>query len=80
MVHPRDVLNEIKWRSGFDLSKIVVYYRDRIKPDRGSIEGVRITKWDKSFIYTDSDSTIPFHRVDEIIHKDQVMFKRQKKD
>ena len=80
MVHPRDILNEIKWRDGLNLSKIVIYYRDRVKPDRGFIEGTRIKNWDKSFIYTDSLSAIPFHRVDEIIHKDQVMFKRKKND
>jgi uncharacterized protein (UPF0248 family) len=80
MAHPRDILNEIKWRDGLNLSEIVIYYKDRVMPERGYIKGIQIKKWDKSFIYTKSDSVIPFHRVDEIIHKDKIMFKRKKKE
>jgi len=80
MVHPREILNEIKWRPGFDLSALVIYYRDRVRPDHGFIEGVQIKNWDKSFIYTDKDSAIPFHRIEEIIHRGEVMFKRKKNE
>jgi uncharacterized protein (UPF0248 family) len=78
MKHARDVLNEIKWRDGLKLSETVIYYRDRVKPELGYLEGSRILNWDKSFIYTDTDSAIPFHRVDEIVHSGEVMFKRHK--
>ena len=78
MKHARDVLNEIKWRDGLKLSDSVIYYRDRVKPELGCLEGSRIRNWDKSFIYTDTDSVIPFHRVEEIVHSGEVMFKRHK--
>jgi uncharacterized protein (UPF0248 family) len=78
MKHARDVLNEIKWRSSLDLAETVVYYQDRVKPELGFIEGSRIISWDKSFIYTDTGSAIPFHRVEKIIYKDKELYMKPK--
>jgi uncharacterized protein (UPF0248 family) len=80
MKHARDILNEIKWRDELELEDTVVYYEDRVRPELGFIEGKNIRSWDKSFIYTDKDSAIPFHRVEVIVHKNDEMYRRGKKD
>ena len=80
MIHAREVLNEIKWRDGLKFADVLVFYRDRHRHDLVILEGARILSWDKSFIYTDSDSVIPFHRVERIEHKnDVVLYKRTRK-
>ena len=78
MKHPRDVLNEIKWRDGLELSKTMIHYKDRVKPELSYIEGNSIKSWDKSFIYTDSGSAIPFHRVELIIHDGDELYRHFK--
>ena len=80
MPHPRSILNEIKWRSEFSLEETVVYYIDRVHPELGVIEGKKIESWDKSFIYTESGGAIPFHRVQLIIHQEQELFRRDKRE
>ena len=77
MKHARDVLNEIKWRNGYYLKDTVIYYRDRKLVEPNILEGQRIENWDKSFIYTDTGSVIPFHRVVKIKHKDIELFAKQ---
>ena len=79
MRHPRDILNEIKWRAELALEDTVVYYIDRVHPELGYIKGDKIQSWDKSFIYTETGGAIPFHRVEVIIHKDEELFRRERK-
>ena len=78
MRHPRDILNEIKWRNGLKLAETTIYYHDRVTPELGFIEGSRIQSWDKSFIYTDTGGVIPFHRIEEIVHRGEVLFQRNR--
>jgi uncharacterized protein (UPF0248 family) len=78
MKHARDVLNEIKWRYGRDLAETVIYYIDRVRPELGFIEGERIKSWDKSFIYTETDSAIPFHRVERIKHRGREVYSHKR--
>ena len=80
MKHPRDILNEIKWRTGLELKYTVVFYRDRVRPDLGYVEGSDIADWDKSFIYTRQGSAIPFHRVQKILHKKKELYNKEMKD
>ncbi len=77
MKHARDVLNEIKWRSGMDLTDTIIYYVDRVRPELGFTEGEHVQSWDKSFIYTDSGSAIPFHRVEVITHRGEEVYRRK---
>ncbi len=78
MLHARDILNGIKWRDGFELADTMIFYKDRIKPELGYIEGGKVRSWDKSFIYTDQGSAIPFHRVELIEHRGKDLYKRKK--
>ncbi len=78
MKHARDVLNEIKWRDDLELSKTIIFYRDRNLFGLVTLMGSKILSWDKSFIYTDRDTAIPFHRVEKIVHNDREMFKKPK--
>jgi uncharacterized protein (UPF0248 family) len=77
MKHARDALNEIKWRDGLGLEDAMVYYLDHQQPELSIIEGKNIQSWDKSFIYTTTGSVIPFHRVEKIMHKSEVLYSRK---
>ena len=79
MKHAWDVLNEIEWRKGYDLAKIVIYYHDRVESRLMELSGDRIESWDKSFIYTVLGSAIPFHRVQNIYYGDLEVYARRAK-
>jgi uncharacterized protein (UPF0248 family) len=78
MKHARDVLNEIKWRDEFSFEKTIIFYRDHTQPEPMELPGVQIRNWDKSFIYTISGSSIPFHRVEIIRHNHQEMYRHSR--
>jgi len=79
MKHVRDVLNEFKWRNGFELAELKLYYRDHAQAQLMVLEGAKIEAWDKSFIYTDMNTAIPYHRVERIEYKSQVIYNKGKK-
>jgi uncharacterized protein (UPF0248 family) len=79
MKHVRDVLNEFKWRNGFELDELELFYRDHARPQLMVLEGAKINSWDKSFIYTDKNTAIPYHRVERIEHKGEVIYYRKGK-
>ena len=76
MKHARDALNEIKWREEYSLKNAIVFYIDRAKQELAQLKGNQIESWDKSFIYTEADSVIPFHRVEVVKHIDEVLYRR----
>jgi len=79
MKHVRDVLNEFKWRNGFKLAELKLYYRDRAQTQLMVLEGTKIETWDKSFIYTDRQTAIPYHRVERIEYEGDIIYNRRKK-
>ena len=74
--NPRKILNEFKWKEGFDLHKAEIWYVHRGAPnDTKIISGNEIVKIGRSFMETRS-AMIPYHRVFKIVYKGEVVFKR----
>ena len=77
---PRDVLNEIKWKGGFDLSKCVIYYINRgSHNDIGVVEGGQILEIGKGLLILEGDPYeryIPYHRIVKIEYEDTVIFEK----
>lgn len=73
----RDVLNEIKWRDKYDLSKVEIWYIHRgALNDTKIINGDEIKSIGKTFIET-SDAMIPHHRIFKIIYDEKTLFIRR---
>jgi len=66
MVFPREVLNELRWRSDKDIRRAEISYEHRGAPgDIAVIPGDGITELGRSFFGTE-DSMIPYHRIRRI--------------
>lgn len=79
---PRDILNEVKWKGGYGLSKCTVYYINRGSPnDIGIVSGRQIIEIG-SFLILEGypyESYIPFHRIVKIEYDDIVIFEKNEK-
>jgi uncharacterized protein (UPF0248 family) len=76
MSNPRDILNNIKWNSNYNLDYTEIWYIHRGAPDDTKIiSGKDIVNLDRSFMYTTS-AAIPYHRIFKIIYKNKVIFTR----
>ena len=76
MVNPKEVLNKLKWKEGFDLSQAEIWYVHRGAPDDTMIiSGKDVIKLEKSFMQTKT-AMIPYHRIFKIVYKDEVVFIR----
>lgn len=78
--HPRDMLNEIKWR--FDLSKCRVYYIHRGAPgDAKVVEGSLIKTVDRAFLILEGvhEVYIPYHRIFKIEYEGKPVYVRKTK-
>jgi uncharacterized protein (UPF0248 family) len=74
--NPRYILNELKWKKGFDLHMAEIWYVHRgAINDTKIISGQKIAKLGRSFIETES-AMIPYHRVFKIVYKGEVIFNR----
>ncbi|MDD2665497.1 MAG: RNA repair domain-containing protein [Methanocellales archaeon] len=84
--HPRELLNEIKWRD-LDLSRCDIYYIHRGAPkDTKVLHGDKIGEIGKSFltfnnIPPDSEGRapsvmIPYHRIFRITYEGQTIYER----
>ena len=79
MTNPRDILNEYKWKNGYKIEDLEIWYIHRGAPnDTKIISGKDIIEIDKSFMKTIS-TMIPYHRIFKIIYKEQIVFKRELK-
>ena len=73
---PRKILNELKWRQGFDLDKAEIWYVHRGAPnDTMIISGKEVLQLDRSFMKTIT-AMIPYHRVFKIVYENKVIFER----
>ena len=76
MLNPRDSLNELKWKQGFDLDKAEIWYIHRGAPnDTKIISGKDIVSLEKSFMQT-TEAMIPYHRIFKIVYNEKVIFER----
>ena len=76
MPNPRDILNELKWKQGFDLGKAEIWYIHRGAPNDTKIMlGKDIVNLGKTFMET-TEAMIPYHRVFRIVYDRKVIFER----
>ena len=76
MKNPRIILNELKWREGYNLEKAEIWYIHRGAPnDTMIISGKDILNLEKSFMKTTS-AMIPYHRIYRIIYDGKTIFER----
>jgi uncharacterized protein (UPF0248 family) len=76
MPSPRDILNGLKWREGFDLAKAEIWYVHRGAPnDTKIVSGGNIVALERSFMNT-IDAMIPYHRIFKIVYESKVIFER----
>ena len=77
MTNPRDILNELKWKQGYDLEKAEIWYIHRGSPnDTKIITGKDILNLEKSFMQT-TTAMIPYHRIFKIIYEEKAIFERK---
>lgn len=76
MSNPRDILNELKWKQGYNIERAEIWYVHRGAPnDTKIISGKDIIKLEKSFMKT-STSMVPYHRIFKIIYDKKTLFNR----
>ena len=76
MTNPRDVLNELKWKQGYNLNLAEIWYIHRGAPKNTKIiSGKDILKLEKSFMKT-TTAMIPYHRIFKIIYEGKIVFIR----
>ena len=76
MTNPREILNKLKWKKGYNLNKAEIWYVHRGAPnDTKIITGEEIINLEKSFMKTTS-AMIPYHRIFKIKYEDKFIFIR----
>lgn len=74
MVFPREVLNELKWRTDLDLRMAEISYVDRGSPgDTKTVSGSEVTELGRSFFRV-GDTEIPYHRIKKIVYRGVVLY------
>lgn len=76
MRRARDVLNELKWREGYDLAKARLWVRGRTMEDVKTIGGDEVTDLDRRYFSTAS-ATIPYYKIVRIEYEGRVLFERR---
>ncbi len=72
----RDILNELKWKKGFNLDKAEIWYIHRGAPaDTRIISGREVINLGKSFIET-TTAMIPYHRIFRVTYEGKIVFER----
>lgn len=73
----RDVLNELRWRGGFDLSQAEVWIADRTRPEGGRVlSGADIVDLGRKYFST-ATAVIPFYKVLRIVYEGRILFERK---
>lgn len=81
---PREVLNELKWREGYDLAEAAIWYVHRGAPgDARIVRGDQVERLGTSFLELASDeapgrhASIPYHRVFRIDYEGRPLWVRR---
>ncbi len=73
----REVLNELKWRRGRDLSQAEIWIADRTTPEGGRVlSGAEIQELGHRYFQT-ARATIPFYKIVKITYGGRVLFERR---
>jgi uncharacterized protein (UPF0248 family) len=74
----RDILNEIKWQTKYDLKHLSILYIHRGAPNNVKLmQGHEIVSIEKTFVKT-FDAMIPHHRILKIMYDNKTLFERKK--
>jgi uncharacterized protein (UPF0248 family) len=77
---PREILNEVKWKGGYDLSKCTIYYISRgSQNDTAIVGGNQIKEIDRGFLILEGDPYdiyIPYHRIIKIEYENVMIFEK----
>lgn len=72
----REVLNELKWRKGYDLSQAEIWVADRTRPEGGRVlSGAEIAHLGHRYFMT-ARATIPYYKIAKITYGARILFKR----
>ena len=72
----REVLNELRWRRGFDLAHATLWVADRTSPGGGrALSGADVVELRHRYLVT-ARATIPFYKVLRIEYEGRVLFER----
>ncbi len=76
-MHPREVLNEIKWRYSKSLDGVEIWYVHRgAKNDTMVVEGSTVRNIGRGYLEL-ADGLIPYHRIFRIVFNGKVIFERE---
>jgi len=72
----REVLNELRWRQGLDLSRAEIWVADRTRPEGGRVlSGAEIRELGHRYFMT-ARATIPFYKIVKITYEGRALFER----
>lgn len=71
----REMLNKLKWDPRFEFSQVVVAYVDRFK-GIAEINAEEIESVGYKFLYLKDGKAIPQHRIVEIRHRGEVVWRK----
>ncbi len=73
----REVLNELRWRPGYDLTRAEIWVADRRRPEGGRIlSGADVLEIGHRYFVT-TRATIPFYKVLRIRYAGRLLFERR---
>lgn len=73
----REVLNELRWRQGRDLSRAEIWIADRRSPSGGRVlSGAKVTDLGRRY-FTTARATIPFYKIVKITYGGRTLFERR---
>jgi len=75
--HPRDILNELKWKEGVDLNECNIEYIHRGVPgNTKTVSGEEIVDIGHSFFMLFPDTMIPYHRILKIKYRGKTIYSK----
>ncbi len=73
----REVLNELRWRQGYDLARAEIWVADRRRAEGGRVlSGADIVELGHRYFVT-ARATIPFYKILKIVYDGRILFERR---
>ncbi len=73
----REILNELRWRTGRDLARAEIWVADRTRPEGGRVlSGSEIRDLEHRYFST-AHATIPYYKIVKIVYDGRAIFERR---
>lgn len=73
--HPKNILNELKWKEGMDINECSIEYIHRGVPgNTKTVSGEDVIDIGHSFFTLFPDTMIPYHRILQIKYKGKTIY------